>query len=98
MSWDRLPWIGAGIVAAAVISFVIGVVLVRQGKRTRAYLLEETLQDIGFVCLGVSFVFDKGTTPRVWFMAGFVLFFGVYVTRRIWRHAKGNTGDQPESE
>ena len=98
MSWERLPWIGIGIVLAAVMSFVIGAVLVRRGKRTRAYLFDETIQDVGFVCLGVSFVFDQGTTPRVWFMAGFVLFFGAYVARRIWRHAKGNTGDQPESE
>jgi hypothetical protein len=98
MSWDRLPWIGAGIVAAAVISFVVGVVLVRRGSRTPAYLFEETLQDVGFVCLGLSLAFDKGSTPRVWLMAGFVLLFGTYVARRIWRHARGITGDHPESE
>ncbi|UCH83052.1 MAG: hypothetical protein JSW50_11340 [Candidatus Latescibacterota bacterium] len=98
MSWNRLPWVGAGVVVAAVISFVIGVVHYRHGKRSRSYLIWETVQDIGFVCLGVSFMFETGTQPRVWFMSGFVVLVGTYVGRRIWHYFKGNTGDPAESE
>ncbi|MEJ2722819.1 MAG: hypothetical protein P8181_17025 [bacterium] len=98
LSWERLPWIGLGIVLASIVSFVIGVKQVRRGRRNRSYLAGETVQDVGFVCLGVSLMFGQGTTARVALMAVFVVLVGAYVGVRIWRYARGHAGERPESE
>lgn len=82
----RWTWIGLGAVLAALVSFVNKVISVRRGREAPGVLLDEILQDAGLICLGISLMFEKGTTPRIALMFGFVLLFGSHVARRMWAH------------
>jgi hypothetical protein len=94
----RWAWIGLGAVLAASVSFVNKLIGVVRGKEPRSVLVDETLQDAGFISLGLSLTFDKGTSPRIFLMLGFVLLFGTYVAKRMWayRRARDGSVDSPD--
>jgi hypothetical protein len=79
----RWMWIGVGAVLAASVSFVNKVINVRRGNEPSSAMIDETLQDVGIACLGVSLMFEKGTPQRIYLMLGFVVLFGGNVIRRM---------------
>jgi hypothetical protein len=90
----RWTWIGAGAVLAASISFVNKLIAVRRGDEPPRVLIDETLQDVGLACLGVSLMFDKGTSERIYLMSGFVVLFGANVVKRIWAYRRERTEER----
>ena len=90
----RWMWIGVGAVLAAAVSFVNKLINVRRGSEPAAAMIDETLQDVGIACLGVSLMFDRGTPQRIYLMLGFVVFFGGNVIRRMWAYRRDRAEEQ----
>jgi hypothetical protein len=90
----RWIWIGVGAVLAVSVSFVNKLINVRRGKEPPGAMLDETLQDAGIACLGVSLMFDRGTPQRIYLMLGFVVLFGSNVIRRMWAYRRERAENQ----
>ena len=84
----RWTWIGLGAVLVASVSFINKLVGVVRGKEPRSVLVDEILQDAGLISLGLSLMFEKGTSPRIFLMLGFVVLFGTYVGKRMWAYRR----------